>query len=240
MWNNRESGGLYRTSFEHDSCGFGMICQMDGVASHELVHTAIDALSRLTHRGAVAADGKSGDGCGLLIKLPEDFFRAMAAREGIRLAGSFAVGMVFLSQEKERADMERQRLQAELEKEGLVVAGWRVVPTDPEALGASARETLPRIEQVFVPADSALVGKQLSETNIRKATDVLVIAVRDKSGKYIYNPASTTVLTPDSTLVVLGSMDSVLKLRKTVTGRLHSVSLIPDDILGDDLLGPKA
>ena len=142
--------GLYRKSFEHDSCGFGMICQMDGIASHGLVQSAIQALSRLTHRGAVAADGKSGDGCGLLMSLPRGFLRCVAEQEGMALAGEFAVGMVFLSQDAEKADLERQRLQTELEKEALVVAGWRVVPINTEALGSSALASLPRIEQVFV------------------------------------------------------------------------------------------
>ncbi len=145
-----EFGGLCRKAFEHDSCGFGMICQMDGVASHALVQTAIEALSRLTHRGAMAADGKSGDGCGLLMKLPQPFFRAVAAREGISLATDFAVGMIFLARDEEQAGLQRQRLQAELEKEGLTVAGWRVVPTDTRVLGDSALASLPRIEQVFV------------------------------------------------------------------------------------------
>ncbi len=145
-----DNPGLYRKSFEHDSCGFGLICQMDGIASHGLVESAIQALSRLTHRGAVAADNKSGDGCGLLMRMPREFLRRVAEHEGMTLAEEFAVGMVFLSQEPEKADMERQRLQAELEKEALIVAGWRVVPINTEALGSSSLGSLPRIEQVFV------------------------------------------------------------------------------------------
>ena len=150
MMQGNDESGLYRRAFEHDSCGFGMICQMDGEASHALVEGAIKALSRLSHRGAVAADGKSGDGCGLLMKLPTEFFRAIAAEHHISLAPLFAVGMVFISRAAESADMERQRLQAELEKQGLGVAGWRVVPVNIEALGESAVESLPRVEQIFV------------------------------------------------------------------------------------------
>ena len=150
MTNKPRIGGLNHQAFEHDSCGFGLICHMDGLASHQLVHTAIKALSRLTHRGAVAADGKSGDGCGLLMKLPEHFFRRVAEKDGVELSGNFAVGMVFLSQDKAYADMERQCLQSELEKQSLPVAGWRKVPIDSEACGQRALDTLPRIEQVFV------------------------------------------------------------------------------------------
>ena len=97
MLHANHNSGLYRPAFEHDSCGFGMICQMDGEASHELVQSAIKALSRLSHRGAVAADGKSGDGCGLLMKIPTGFFRAIAAELEIARVPRFAVGMVFLS-----------------------------------------------------------------------------------------------------------------------------------------------
>ena len=110
-------GGLYRESFERDSCGFGLICHMDDRSSHQLVHTAVHALSRLTHRGAVAADGKSGDGCGLLMKMPQRYFRDVAAAHGITLTDEFAVGMVFLSRDAEQAEMERRRLQTEIEKE---------------------------------------------------------------------------------------------------------------------------
>ena len=95
--------GLYLPAFEHDGCGFGLIAQMDGRASHALVHSAIRALSRLTHRGAVAADGKSGDGCGLLLKLPQHFLRTCAQAAGIELSTRYAVGMVFLHREPERA-----------------------------------------------------------------------------------------------------------------------------------------
>ena len=150
MINRNDIGGLYRDSFEHDSCGFGLICHMDGLPSHQLVHTAIHALSRLTHRGAVAADGKSGDGCGLLMKMPQRFFREAAAADNISLTRDFAVGMVFLSRDGEQAEMERQRLQIEIEKEALEVAGWRVVPLDTGACGERALETLPRIEQILI------------------------------------------------------------------------------------------
>ena len=76
------SGGLYRPEFERDNCGFGLMAQMDGKASHWLLKTSIDALARMTHRGAVAADGKSGDGCGLLLKKPDGFLKAVASDLG--------------------------------------------------------------------------------------------------------------------------------------------------------------
>ena len=80
--------GLYREAFEKDSCGFGLIASLDDQPSHWLVQTAIASLNRLTHRGAIAADGKTGDGCGLLLKKPEKFLRAVAAEAGIELGAA--------------------------------------------------------------------------------------------------------------------------------------------------------
>ena len=148
--------GLYRPGFEKDNCGFGLIANMDGNASHWLVSTAVNSLCRLIHRGAVAADGKTGDGCGLLIKKPDGFFRALAKEQGFELGEHYAVGTIFLHQDETVAKRARDYLTAEIQRQGLEVCGWRDVPTDADACGEKAKETLPRIEQVFVncPADT--------------------------------------------------------------------------------------
>src|SRR5580700_9712136 len=88
--------GLFRDSYERDSCGFGLIAQLDDQPSHWLVETAMASLNRLTHRGAVASDGKTGDGCGLLLRRPQEFLRGCALEAGIELAEVFAAGLVFL------------------------------------------------------------------------------------------------------------------------------------------------
>ncbi|MFO1371754.1 MAG: glutamate synthase large subunit [Candidatus Competibacteraceae bacterium] len=155
------SRGLYHPEFEKDSCGFGLIAQMDNRPSHWLVRTAINSLARLTHRGAVAADGKSGDGCGLLMRKPDAYLRQVAAEAGIQLGSHYGVGMVFLNQEPALAAAARADLRTELEKEGLKVAGWRVVPIDPDACGAESRKTLPHIEQVFVNAPAKMLPESL-------------------------------------------------------------------------------
>ncbi|OOG21197.1 glutamate synthase large subunit [Thioalkalivibrio denitrificans] len=146
------TGGLYRPEFERDNCGFGLIAHMDGKPSHWVVSTAINALARLTHRGAIAADGKTGDGCGLLMKKPDAFLRRLAGEAGIELSGLYAAGIVFLNTDPALADKAREVLNRNLEAEGLAVAGWRAVPTDDRACGAEALKTLPVIEQVFVDA----------------------------------------------------------------------------------------
>ncbi|MCW9024165.1 MAG: glutamate synthase large subunit [Gammaproteobacteria bacterium] len=151
-----QNNSLYRPEFERENCGFGLIAQMDGKPSHWLLKTAIGALARLTHRGAVAADGKTGDGCGLLLKKPDGFMRSAAKELGFALNDRYAVGMVFLSPEQEAGTIARQTLETELGKEGLEVLGWRVVPTNSEACGEEALKTLPAIEQIFVNAPEGM------------------------------------------------------------------------------------
>ncbi len=157
--------GLYRQSYEKDSCGFGLIANLDDVASHWLLQTAISSLSRLTHRGAIAADGKTGDGCGLLLKMPVPFLRAAASEAGMRLAPLFGVGLVFLSKDPAAAAHARELLTRELLQEELPVAGFRTVPTDPAACGEEALKSMPAIMQVFVNApgdiDAATFNRRL-------------------------------------------------------------------------------
>ena len=144
--------GLYQPDFEHDSCGFGLIAHIDGESSHALVLNTVQALARMTHRGAIAADGKSGDGCGLLLKKPEQFLRAGAAQCGFTPGRLFAAGMIFLSRDSERADRARLALAQRLEARRLTVDGWREVPINEDACGREAAKSMPRIEQLYVTA----------------------------------------------------------------------------------------
>ncbi len=147
---------LHDAAFHRDSCGFGLIANLDDIPSHWVVQTAIAALARLTHRGAVAPDGKTGDGCGLLIKFPRDFLRAVGEEEGFQISERFAAGCVFLSQDEALASSARSVINDCIAEIGLEVAGWRTVPIDASACGEHALETLPRIEQVFVNAPDEL------------------------------------------------------------------------------------
>src|SRR5579859_1883186 len=142
--------GLCRPSHEKDSCGFGLIASLDDRPSHWVLQTAISSLNRLTHRGAIAADGKTGDGCGLLIKQPTAFLKAVAAEAGFTLAPMFAAGLVFLDRDAAKAAEARRLLCEQLQLEKLQVAGFRILPIDPSACGSEALKSLPRIEQIFV------------------------------------------------------------------------------------------
>ncbi len=148
--------GLYLPEFETENCGFGLIAQMDDIASHWVVETAIESLANMTHRGGVAADCCTGDGCGLLIKKPQSFLAKEAARLGFTLAETYAVGMVFLSQDAEKADIARKTLEQFLTNKGLEVLGWREVPVDSDILGEQAASMEPQIEQIFVNAPAGM------------------------------------------------------------------------------------
>jgi glutamate synthase (NADPH/NADH) large chain len=150
------TSGLYDSSFERDSCGFGLIANLDDQPSHFVVETAIAALVRLTHRGAVAADGKTGDGCGLLIGFPETFLRDVGKAQGFELNERFAAGTVFLNQDDKLADRVRQKIQQGIIASDLEFVGWRKVPVRPEVCGELALLSLPRIEQVFVNAPAGM------------------------------------------------------------------------------------
>jgi len=152
----RSANNLLDTALHKDSCGFGLIANLDDLPSHWVIETAIEALARLTHRGAVAADGKTGDGCGLLIKFPESFLRTVGEELGFKLAKRFGAGTVFLSQDKAAADSGRESITKAIGELGLEVAGWREVPVDSSACGEQALATLPRIEQVFVNAPAGV------------------------------------------------------------------------------------
>ncbi|WP_346838514.1 glutamate synthase large subunit [Microbulbifer sp. SAOS-129_SWC] len=143
--------GLYRLDEFKDNCGFGLIAHLKGKASHKLVQTAIESLTCMTHRGGIAADGKTGDGCGLLLQKPDAFLRAEAKDLfDAELTDAYAVGSIMLPLDDSAAQVQRDILAAALEAQGLRVVGWRPVPTNPECLGPIARESLPRFEHLLI------------------------------------------------------------------------------------------
>ncbi|MEK1910037.1 MAG: glutamate synthase large subunit, partial [Pseudomonas chlororaphis] len=143
--------GLYQPDEFKDNCGFGLIAHMQGEPSHTLLQTAIEALTCMTHRGGINADGKTGDGCGLLIQKPDAFLRAIAQETfSVELPKQYAVGMVFFNQDPAKAEAARENMNREILAEGLQLIGWRKVPIDTSVLGRLALERLPQIEQVYI------------------------------------------------------------------------------------------
>ncbi len=155
--------GLYTPGEFKDNCGFGLIAHMEGQASHDLLRTAIDSLTCMTHRGGIAADGKTGDGCGLLIQKPDSFLRAIAKSDlNVDLPEQYAVGMIFLDLDDALAEQQRAAVNQAIADQGLTLHGWRVVPTDNACLGPMAIDCLPRFEQVFVSASESLDAQQFA------------------------------------------------------------------------------
>ncbi|CAN5272477.1 glutamate synthase large subunit [soil metagenome] len=153
--------GLYAPAFEHDSCGFGLIARLDDRPARAIIDAALTALGRLSHRGAVGSDGRSGDGCGLLLRRPETFLHAAAAEAGLGVGSNVVAGMIFLPRDAAAADHARRTLDAALVAQGLRVAGWRVVPISMADCGPIAAARLPRIEQVFIDPPASAEGADL-------------------------------------------------------------------------------
>ncbi len=153
--------GLYDPRFEHDSCGVGFVVNVQGVRSHQLVEQALEVLGNLEHRGAVGSDPDSGDGAGMLLQIPHEFFLEESAADLIHLpeAGQYAVAMLFLP--RDRTERHRcERLAEQLVAEhGFGFLGWRTVPTDNSRLGEGARYLEPVIRQLFVARPANATGE---------------------------------------------------------------------------------
>ena len=196
--------GLYDPRNEHDSCGIGFVANIKNVKSHEIIRQGLTILENLTHRGAVGADPKAGDGAGILIQMPDAFLRAECANSGIDLPpqGEYGVAMLFLPPHDPAA---REKCQSLLEQftaaEGQKVLGWRDVPVDNSDIGESVRATEPVIRQLFVGRGEACPDQDGFERRlfvIRKqvenATAELVGGMEGMENFYILSFSSRTLL----------------------------------------------
>ena len=155
---DRQQGpqGLYRSEFEHDNCGVGMVANLSGEASHEIVVNGVTILKRLLHRGATGNDPETGDGAGLLLKIPHEFFEKKIGKalgrkgrkgrkeDAVKESTPFGVAMIFGGEGEEKA------IEEVVKSEGCDVLCWRDVPIDPDAIGHDARAVMPRIRQLFI------------------------------------------------------------------------------------------
>ena len=164
--------GLYNEAFEKDACGLAMVATLRGKAGYDIIETALTALRNLEHRGAVGSDEGTGDGAGILIQIPDDFFR-QEAKLDLPAAGAYGVGLVFESTMPDVRASEREEFSKLAVAEDLAVLGWRDVPTNPEVLGHLAREAMPFIGQVFVASSTGLTGIELERKlyRLRRASE---------------------------------------------------------------------
>ncbi|RRS30710.1 MAG: glutamate synthase [Epsilonproteobacteria bacterium (ex Lamellibrachia satsuma)] len=174
------------TSFK-DNCGFGLLASIDNTPSHKNVEDAVTSLSRMMHRGAVAADGKTGDGSGLLLSMPRKFFAKVAKKEGITLPDVYAVAMVFSKNEKD-FDV----IKEVCENNDLKLVYTRTVPVDTEALGEQALASLPNITQVFV-APNSIMGARRFDALVYLSRKEIETKIPDDKDFYIPSFSTSVV-----------------------------------------------
>ena len=190
--------GLYDPAYEHDACGVGFVASVKGQASHEIVTQALQILKNLDHRGAVGADPLCGDGAGILIQIPDAFFRAEMAKQNILLppAGDYGVGMIFLPREHASRRACEQELERVVKAEGQVVLGWRDVPVDTTIkMSKTVLETAPVIRQIFIGRGPDVMVPNALERKlyvIRKLAGHKIQALKLKHGKEFYVPSMST------------------------------------------------
>ena len=201
--NNQEKAekfGLYSSRFEHDACGVGFACDINGKRSNLIVAQGLEILKRLSHRGATGADPKTGDGAGILIQIPHEFFLKACPGSGIKIPaqGDYAVGLVFLPVDENEREFCRNIFPRLVKEQGYVLLGWRKVPIDDSCIGITAQETQPVIEQVFIAAGKP-VREQLDFERslyiIRKKAENIIrnSGLKQKSTFYITNISSRTL-----------------------------------------------
>ncbi|HLF78937.1 MAG TPA: glutamate synthase central domain-containing protein, partial [Dehalococcoidia bacterium] len=148
--------GLYDPSMEHDACGVGLVANIKGERSHQIIEQGIEVLINLEHRGACGADPNTGDGAGILIQMPHEFFQRQAGDIDLPHRGEYAVGMTFLPQEQQQRHRCEALVEQTLADEGLSFLGWRDVPVNRDAIGVLAAQVMPRIRQFFVRRPHAI------------------------------------------------------------------------------------
>jgi glutamate synthase (NADPH/NADH) large chain len=156
MEQSRQEGyrqqGLYHPEFEHDACGIGVVVDIKGRQSYQTVDDALKIVEKLEHRAGKDADGKTGDGVGILLQISHNFFSKAAAELGIQLGGprDYGVGMFFFPQDTLRRNQAKKMFEVIVAKEGMEFLGWRKVPVRPEVLGQKALDKMPNIQQAFI------------------------------------------------------------------------------------------
>ncbi len=177
-----EHSTLYRPETEHDNCGVGFVAHVGGKPSHEIIRQGIRILINLTHRGAVADDPETGDGAGILIQVCDEFFRTRAKQTGLELPpkGAYGVGVAFLPQDDGLHDFCIESVEMAVARAGQNFLGWSDMPVNPDALGKSARESMPRIKYFFAGSAEKdqtalerklLLVRKIAENRVRSRED---------------------------------------------------------------------
>lgn len=183
--------GLYDFANEHDSCGVGFVVNIDGAKAHKIIEKGIEVLVKLQHRGAVGGDANTGDGAGILIQIPDEFFRRTMSSQGVELPppGQYGAGMVFLPRDANVAKKCVAAMEKRVLEEGLEISGWRDVPTDDSSLGKLAKDSQPIIKQFFICGKKAELDTDAFERKlyvIRRCVSKAVAAEVPEGEDYYY------------------------------------------------------
>ena len=185
-----EKQGLYLPEFEHENCGAGFICNLNGEKTNQIIHDALEILVKLEHRGGVSSDGKTGDGAGILIDIPHAYFKRICDFE-IPAQRAYAVGMVFLPKTTNQYNFCKTTFEKELIAQGLSILGWRTVPVDSSQLGEIALASEPNIEQLFIgktaEIDEATFKAKLYAA--RKISEHTIRTSKTSESTYFYIPS---------------------------------------------------
>ena len=183
---------LYKENDFRDNCGFGLIASMDGIQSRKIVQDSIDALVSMTHRGGIGSDGKTGDGCGLLVDVNSDFYiKTIQKEQKIKLQNRFAVGQLFYFQSINKLIPQIDRI---LSKEGLTLITHREVPTDKSILGNIALDCLPNIYQLFIESNDKNLSEDKFQTAILQARKFIEEIYLDDEKLYFCSMSSKTII----------------------------------------------
>ena len=181
--------GLYDSSFEHDACGVALVATLNKKATHEIVASGLEALRNLEHRGASGSEPDSGDGAGILIQIPDEFFKSVVDFQ-LPENSFYAAGIVFLPQDEKEYKAAKETISEVAKKENITILGWRVVPTDPLELGKTAQSVMPRFEMIFVqPQD-----KKLKDIEIDRAIYPFRKIIENKSNIYFASLSARTIV----------------------------------------------
>ena len=181
--------GLYDSSFEHDACGVALVATLNKKPTHEIVASGLEALRNLEHRGASGSEPDSGDGAGILIQIPDEFFKSVVDFQ-LPENSFYAAGIVFLPQDEKEYKAAKETISEVAKKENITILGWRVVPTDPAELGKTAQSVMPRFEMIFVqPQD-----KKLKDVEIDRAIYPFRKIIENKSNIYFASLSARTIV----------------------------------------------
>ncbi|WP_435313191.1 glutamate synthase large subunit [Cellulophaga fucicola] len=186
--------GLYLPDFEHDNCGAGFICSLKGKKSNDIIHKALEILDKLEHRGAVSSDGKTGDGAGILIDIPHDYFTAVCDFD-LPEPGEYAVANIFLPQKENQRNFCISAFEENIKKQGLNLLGWRDAPVNKNVPGRIAMETEPFVKQIFIAKENA--SQDYAAFNLklyiaRKVTEHTILSSKLSESGFFYVPSLST------------------------------------------------